>query len=316
MDWTAGVYANRILSTLVGSRARGLSVEKWHVEQGLASKVSDVDIRSIYVLPEAYEWMLEGQAPDELKFEGEDNKGYEVRKFMRGITGKPNPEYLEMLFAPDKSLSLLKPVSRMLVDVRHKFISKAVAKRLVAAAGWVENEAAERAFRTGDFTGLGKHSLFTSALHRMRTDEEDARKKMADVLRRLWVAKEMLQRTGCDAMHVAHEWSEDWESAWFHYNVYSNEPTETPDYHSLSDGYMPVYIDDDTWRTDMMQSRLGINMWSDMVAMRNELYASVMDNLQTSQLRDEVPNVYAQAFLYWVATNRSTLIDVREVSYK
>lgn len=303
MDWKDAVERNRLFEVTTGSRARGLHATPEDVVNGLASKVSDTDLRSVYALPLHHDWHVLYSAPDEQQLEGADNKGYDVRKFLRGIMNKPNPEYLELLFTrPEDRFVIREDLTNMLLSVRHKFVSKAVVKRLVSAAGWVETEDVDRAERAGDYSALGKKHLLAAAASRRDSDPEDAHKKMADVLRRLWVAKKMLSITGFSVDAMDTHWSFEWQRAWMRYEAYSlGTRADMPPYMTEYDGQMPVYVYDDGWRTAMRLTRFGEMDWHQMLMLRNQLFEEVMSLMDTSPLRDVADPCFAQAYLYWVA---------------
>lgn len=83
---------------------------------------SDHDVRGIY-LPTLEEMISLNGFPQEIADEKEDIKYYSLDKFLR-LALECNPNIIELLFVPDKSLFASSQIYNILFHERHRFISK------------------------------------------------------------------------------------------------------------------------------------------------------------------------------------------------
>ena len=100
----------QIFKAIVGSTAYGTSIDS----------VSDIDYKSVHV-----------QHPDEILCFGykeqidynKDECSYEIRKFIQ-LLKSANPTALELLFSPNDCIIYKHPSFNVLIDNRHKFLTK------------------------------------------------------------------------------------------------------------------------------------------------------------------------------------------------
>lgn len=309
MDWQKITHSHKLFEVITGSVARGISITHEDIEasDGRFNKLSDVDYRSVYALPLYYDWLLDKTPPDEIDFPGGgDNKGYSIRKFLKLAYAKPSPEMVELLFVQPEHVVMMTGVGKMLRDIGHKLVSSSLAHKMAAAAGLVDSSTIREMLLPGNiYPIVGKNHILGAALHNRESNPEKAHKQMADVLRRLWVAREMLaqpprEKTPDGTSH----WSSAWEFAWDAYVTFQGSSSmPMPEFVSGDDGYMPVYIYEDKWRDIIKKARMGKLKWVEMLHYRNELFDDFNDAISRTHLKPHADKQWGQAFLTCFAKN-------------
>ena len=311
MDWLK--RADVLMTVLSGSRARGMDVTQEDVDKGLATKVSDWDFRSVYVFRHRDEWRLDENAPEQFtgkidpKYEPAEHDMFHLRKFMR-LVYKPSPEHVEMLWSDVVMQDHIPMMHKgsMLRALRYKFSSKDLVRRYVKAAGEVTSEAVNehKLLSDAEFEkGVGRSHLLGRAIHYRTEDPQESWKAIADVLRRLYVAQQLLldktnSLQAIDESKAALSHLGYWLEAASRLNV------KLPD-----DGYVVYNEKDGLLRLRpepvvleyLRNVRFGRVGWLDALEYRNDLYDQVELLLQTSKLRDEADPVWGDIFLQYVA---------------
>jgi len=88
---------------------------------GLATEISDVDIRSVFMIPNHF--LLLGNTSDQINFDQNNTILYELNRYLRLIQIQ-NPNLLETLFAPSEFVQFKNPNFDLILNHKKELLSK------------------------------------------------------------------------------------------------------------------------------------------------------------------------------------------------
>lgn len=308
MEWMK--HVELLMTVVAGSRSRGMGVTHADVDKGLADKVSDHDLRSVFFMPHRYDWLLNERMPEQMtgqtykELEPMEHDMFHLRRFMQ-LVYKPSPEHVELLWSPVYN-QMCSFNGDMLRAARHKFSSKALAKRYVAAAGYVESKVVSDNMGKTDLEleqAVGRSHLLGRAVHYRASDPVESRKALADVLRRLYVAQQMLLGTAWyETVDLENQSSLQYLPSWI--KAASKVGVELPEnaylVYTEKDGMLKL-LPDERMLLYLRNVRFGLVKWEDALDFRNNLFDNVELLLQTSTLRDKADEGWGEVFLQYMA---------------
>lgn len=308
MEWIK--HAHILMTVIAGSRSRGIGVTQEDVDKGLATKVSDHDLRSVFYLPHRYEWLLDERMPEQMtgksyaELEPMEHDMFHLRRFMQ-LVYKPSPEHVELLWSPVYQ-EQCSTNGHMLRSVAHKFSSKALAKRYIAAAGYVESKVVADNMGKIDAEfekAIGRSHLLGRAVHYRASDPTESQKALADVIRRLYVAQQMLlSNVWYDNIAEENEHALTFHKHWMQAatRVGMDMPEDAYVVYTEKDGMLKL-LPDEKMLPYLRNIRFGNVKWTDALEFRNNLFDNVELLLQTSLLREEADDMWGKIFLQYMA---------------
>lgn len=267
-----------LLKTVVaGSRGRNLHVTEADVDAGFSDRVSDVDVRRLFVRYPGAEWMVNADTSTFYKGDGKDETYTELREFVRQLN-KGSVEAHELLWVKDAETNECNsPEWQLLQNYRSQLLTQSVVERLLSAAGKQDGSVLLNVVHTFNLrndttTGSSmvkqavkeyvRSETYTHGENSRQDDLRSAFKQMSDVLRRLFVAEHLLMT-----------------------NV-------------LGEPQMEVYYNDnDRRRTAMKDVKLGKWRFDLALEYRNELYERVNELYDKTKLPEKTEQLFYTTLL-------------------